>query len=189
MLTIGNEGDSWYRALQVVATPAVGPLHAMTSYTLSRADDRANYLLPEDSRALAAERGRAATDVRHNLAAAAVFRVPGTRAWTRGWTVSATGAFRSNRPYTISWGDDRNGTTQNDARPGPRNTGRTGPYRAIDGSLSRRFDAGSRSTRGSTSSTCSTPSTTISTWGSCCRRSTAGRSARSPRGARRSAWR
>ena len=47
--------------------------------------------------------------------------------------------YRSRRPYTISWGDDRNGTTQNDARPGQRNTGETGPYRTIDLALTRRF--------------------------------------------------
>jgi hypothetical protein len=142
VLTIGNEGDSWYRALQIAATRTSGRLRALTSYTLSEAEDRANYLLPEDSRNLAAERARASTDVRHMLAVALVLRIPGAGAWTRGWTVSAVGTFRSNRPYTISWGDDRNGTTQNDARPGPRNTGRTGPYRAIDGSIARRFGAG-----------------------------------------------
>lgn len=139
VLTIGNAGDSWYRALQITVNRSAGRVEGLTTYTLSRAEDRANYQLPEDSRNLAAERARASTDVRHNLAVAMAFRFPGARAWTRGWTASAVGTFRSNRPYTITWGDDRNGTTQNDARPGPRNTGRTGPYRVVDGSLSRTF--------------------------------------------------
>lgn len=139
VLTIGNEGDSWYRALQIAVNRSAGRLQGVTTYTLSRAEDRANYQLPEDSRNLAAERARASTDVRHNIAVAVVFRFPGARAWTRGWTASGIGTFRSNRPYTIAWGDDRNGTTQHDARPGPRNTGRTGPYRVVDGSLSRTF--------------------------------------------------
>ena len=57
----------------------------------------------------------------------------------RNWTLAASGQFRSGRPYNVTWGDDRNGTTQNDARPGDRNTGQTGVYRAIDAALSRRF--------------------------------------------------
>ena len=58
------------------------------------------------------------------------------------------GAFHSNRPYTITWGDDRNGTTQGDARPGGRNTGRTGPYRNVDLALTRRFRSGKAVTEG-----------------------------------------
>jgi hypothetical protein len=137
--TLGNQGRSWYRALQVKAERTSGRLQALVSYTLADAQDQGNYLIPEDSRNLPAEKARAATDVRHNLSVGATWQVPGTGSLRSGWSVSGLGAFRSNRPYTITWGDDRNGTTQNDARPGGRNTAETGPYRAIDVALARRF--------------------------------------------------
>jgi hypothetical protein len=139
ILTLGNEGRSWYRALQVKARRSVAALQLTASYTFSRAEDMANYELPEDSRNLEAEKGRAATDITHNVATGLIWTLPGEGPWRRGWSVSAIGVFRSGRPYTISWGDDRNGTTQNDARPGARNTARTGPYRTIDAALTRRF--------------------------------------------------
>ena len=105
----------------------------------------ASYQLPEDSRNLAADKARASADIPHNVAAGLAWDLPGSRPLTRGWSVRGIGGFRSRRPYTISWGDDRNGTTQNDARPGSRNTGRTGPYRTIDLSLTRRFRRGAAS--------------------------------------------
>lgn len=144
LITLGNDGDSWYHALQVKANRSSGRLQAMASYTLSDADDRANYELPEDSRTIAAERGRASTDVRHTLSAGMVWEIPG-RGLAGGWSVSSVGTFRSNRPYTITWGDDRNGTTQYDARPGGRNTGRTGAYANVDLAATRRFEAGTAS--------------------------------------------
>jgi hypothetical protein len=42
------------------------------------------------------------------------------------------------------WGDDRNGTTQNDARPGGRNTGKTDGYQNVDLALTRRFTMGTK---------------------------------------------
>lgn len=142
IITLGNEGRSWYRALQVKVDRAAGSVQAVGSYTLSRAEDMAGYQLPEDSRNLAADKARASTDVRHNLVAGVTWELPGTWPLTRGWLLAGIGVFRSNRPYTISWGDDRNGTTQSDARPGARNTGRTGPYRTVDLALTRRFRRG-----------------------------------------------
>jgi carboxypeptidase family protein/TonB-dependent receptor-like protein len=142
IITLGNEGRSWYRALQIKFDRAVGPVHAMGSYTLARAEDMANYALPEDSRNLPAERARADTDVRHNVASSFTWQLPGAGPLAGGWSVAGIGVFRSNRPYTISWGDDRNGTTQSDARPGGRNTGKTGPYRSVDLALSKRFARG-----------------------------------------------
>ena len=44
----------------------VGALVLLSSYTLARARDMANYQLPEDSRNIAAEEGRADNDVRQN---------------------------------------------------------------------------------------------------------------------------
>jgi hypothetical protein len=139
IITLGNEGRSWYHALQVKLDRSVGSIQAVGSYTLSRAEDMAGYQLPEDSRNLAADKARASTDIRHNLVVGFTWDLPAARALTRGWSLSGIGVFRSNRPYTISWGDDRNGTTQSDARPGDRNTGKTGSYQTVDLALSRKF--------------------------------------------------
>jgi hypothetical protein len=138
VLTLGNEGRSWYRAVQVKARRSVAAFHVTASYTLSRAEDMANYELPEDSRNLAAEKGRAATDVTHNAAAGLTWDLPGAGRALGGWSLSGIGLVRSGRPYTITWGDDRNGTTQNDARPGARNTARTGAFRTVDLAVIRR---------------------------------------------------
>ena len=142
VITLGNEGQSWYRALEVTFARSGGPLHLVAAYTLARAEDVAHYQLPEDSRNPGADKGRASADIRHNVATAFAWDAPGSRPLTRGWSVAGIGTFRGNRPYTISWGDDRNGTTQNDARPAGRNTGRTGPYRTVDLSVTKRFRRG-----------------------------------------------
>jgi hypothetical protein len=139
LITLGNEGESWYRALEMKFERFRSGLQLIGSYTLSRAEDMANYELPEDSRNIRAEKARASTDVRHNVVTAFMWTVPGSRPLTRGWSVAGIGTFRSNRPYTITWGDDRFGTTQNDARPGARNTGTTDSYRTVDLSITRRF--------------------------------------------------
>lgn len=139
ILTLGNRGRSWYHALEVKFDRTRGPLHLIAAYTRSRAEDMANDALPEDSRDLRADRARSSADIPHNVTAGFEWSVPGSRPLTRGWSLAGVGMYRSRRPYTISWGDDRNGTTQNDARPGQRNTGETGPYRTIDLALTRRF--------------------------------------------------
>ncbi|HUR35869.1 MAG TPA: TonB-dependent receptor [Vicinamibacterales bacterium] len=139
VLALGNEGRSWYRGLQAKANRTVGSLLLLSSYTLSRARDMANYQLPEDSRNLEAEIARSDNDVRHNVTAGLSWQLPSRGAAFGGWTLSATGQFRTSRPYTITWGDDRNGTTQNDARPGARNTGNGDGYRNIDVALARRL--------------------------------------------------
>jgi hypothetical protein len=114
-------------------------LQTMASYTFSRAEDMDNYQLPEDSRNLAAEKGRADTDIRHNLTFGFTWQLPANRRLTRGWSVSGIGSFRSGRPYTQTWGDDSNGTTQNDARPDGRNTLKTDSYQNVDLALTRQF--------------------------------------------------
>jgi hypothetical protein len=139
IIALGNRGSSWYRAMQVKAERTSGPLQAMASYTLAWADDEANYLLPEDSRRIEAEKGRADNDIRHNLAAGLTWQLPGSGPVWRAWTIAGVGLFRSSRPYTISWGDDRNGTTQNDARPDDRNTADGGIFRSVDLSATKRF--------------------------------------------------
>lgn len=144
MVTLGNEGRSWYHGLQVKADRSIGRLQAMASYTLSHSEDMLNYQLPEDSRNIDAERARAGADIRHNLTVGFTWAVPGTQWLLKDWSLSGIGVFRSNRPYTVTWGDDRNGTTQNDARPGGRNTAKTDTYQNLDLALTRRFPRGSR---------------------------------------------
>jgi len=139
VIALGNLGRSWYHALQIKADRSTGQLQAMASYTLSHADDMDNYLLPEDSRNLAAEKARASTDVRHNFVVGLTWSMPWSGVLLKDWSLSGIGVFRSNRPYTITWGDDRNGTTQNDARPDGRNTAETDTYQNVDLALSRRF--------------------------------------------------
>jgi hypothetical protein len=146
VITLGNEGRSWYRALQVKLARSSTTTQLMGTYTWGRARDKANYQLPEDSRNLAAEEARASTDVRHSMAAAFSWQPEASHALWRNWSLATLTVLRSNRPYTISWGDDRNGTTQNDARPDGRNTGKTGPYRTVDIAIGRRFRRGQAST-------------------------------------------
>lgn len=144
IITLGNLGESRYHGLQIKADRSAGRLQAMVSYTLSRAEDMANYQLPEDSRNITAEKALASTDIRHNLAAGLTWSLPGARGVLANWSLSGIGIFRTSRPYDITWGDDRNGTTQNDARPGARNTGTTDAYDNVDVALTRRFIAGAR---------------------------------------------
>lgn len=144
LITLGNLGRSWYRALQIKAERSTGRLQTVASYTLSRAEDMDNYQLPEDSRNILADKARAVTDVRHNLAMGFSWELPGEGRLLNGWSLSGVGMFRSNRPYDITWGDDRNGTTQNDARPGGRNTGKTDMFQTLDLAFARRFRKGTR---------------------------------------------
>jgi len=144
MVSLGNLGRSWYHALQVKAERSTGSLHAMASYTLSHSEDMLNYQLPEDSRNLDAEKARSNNDVRHNLTVGATWAMPGTRPLLKDWSLSGIAVFRSARPYTIIWGDDRNGTTQNDARPDGRNTAETDGYQNVDLALTRKFVRGAR---------------------------------------------
>jgi hypothetical protein len=139
LITLGNEGRSWYHGLEVKFERSAGGLHVMAAYTRAHAEDMVNYELPEDSRNLEAERARSSAHVPHSLSAGLAWTLPGSAPVIRGWSLSGIGTFRGNRPYTIFWGDDRNGTTQNDARPGNRNTGETAAYGAVDLALTKRF--------------------------------------------------
>lgn len=144
IITLGNRGRSWYRGLQIKADRSTGSLQSMVSYTLSRAEDMANYQLPEDSRDILAEKARAITDVRHNLAVGLTWELPAAGQFLRGWSFSGLGVLRSHRPYNITWGDDRNGTTQNDARPAGRNAGKTDTFQNVDLGAARRFHRGAK---------------------------------------------
>jgi hypothetical protein len=148
IIQLGNAGESWYHALQVKADRSIGRLQTLASYTFSHAEDMDNYQLPEDSRNLAAEKARANTDVRHNFSVGFNWSLPGSSVVVRNWAVSGVAILRSGRPYTITWGDDRNGTTQSDARPDGRNTAETDSYQTLDLALSRRFAVGSTTIEG-----------------------------------------
>jgi hypothetical protein len=152
IIALGNEGLSWYRAFEVKVDRSVGRIQAVGSYTFAHANDRANDVvndkLPADSRNLAGEIGRADSDVRHNLSLGLTWLVPESRPMMRGVTFSAYGLFRSSRPFTITYGDDRYGTTQNNARPAARNTGVGDSYQTIDLSLSKRFRSAGRNFEG-----------------------------------------
>jgi len=140
IVALGNEGDSWYRGLQIRMSQSAGPLQTLVAYAFGKAEDRANYDLPEDSRNLDAEKARADNDIRHNLSVGYIWQLPsGDLRALSGWTLSGLGQFRSSRPYTVTWGDDRNGTTQNDARPGGRNTAHGDSYSSLDLALAKQF--------------------------------------------------
>jgi len=148
ILTLGNAGESWYHALQIKLERTTGRLQTLASYTYAHAEDLDNYQLPEDSRNLDAEKARANTDVRHNLSVGMTWQVPFESALMRNWSLSGIGIFRSGRPYTQVWGDDRNGTTQHDARPDGRNTLETDGYQNVDVVLARKFPAGATTIEG-----------------------------------------
>jgi hypothetical protein len=152
VIALGNEGLSWYRGFSIKVDRSLGRVQAVGSYTFAHANDRANDVvndkLPEDSRNLEAETGRADNDVRHNLAVGLTWLLPESPPMMKGVTLSTTVVFRSNRPYTVTWGDDRNGTTQINARPGGRNTGRGDSYRTVDVSLAKRFRAAGKNFEG-----------------------------------------
>lgn len=145
VVALGNDGESWFHSLQVKVTQTSGGVQTIAAYALSDAEDRANYVLPEDSRNLDAERARANNDIRHNLSLGLIWQLPSNRMRAlSGWSLSGVGQFRSSPPFTVTFGDDRNGTTQFDARPGDRNTGRGDSYSTIDLALARQFHSGPR---------------------------------------------
>jgi hypothetical protein len=143
IVALGNEGRSWYRGLQLKVDRSTGRVQAIGSYTYAHANDMVNDVvndkLPEDSRNLSAEKGRADNDIRHNLSVGLSWQVPDRYPGMKGVSLSAYSVFRSNRPYTVTWGDDRFGTTQNNARPGGRNTAKGDTYKTVDASLTKRF--------------------------------------------------
>jgi hypothetical protein len=116
IFTLGNLGQSWYPRASSQSRSLDGTLQVLGSYTFSRAEDMDNYQLPEDSRNIDAEKARAGTDVTCNLMVGFTWQMPRARALLSGWSLSGIGVFRSNRPYTIAWGDDRNGDAERRGR-------------------------------------------------------------------------
>jgi hypothetical protein len=142
MITVTNQARTWYDALQLKVRQTVGALNIMGSYTLGKGQEMLGRdTLPQDSRNIAAEKSRGSQagseDVRHNFVSAFNWRLPGSGSVMGGWALSGIVQLKSGRPYNITFGDDRNGTTQNDARPGGRNTGQTTGFRSMNLSLSK----------------------------------------------------
>lgn len=140
ILTLTNLGESWYHALQLKAQRSNGPIRTMVTYTLSRAEDQGDpWNPPVDSYDLEAERAVGSHHQRHNFVTAVSVDLPGSGPIVGGWTLSGVATLRDGRPYTVTFGDDRTGTTLRNARPGGRNTERTEGYKNLDIALAKIF--------------------------------------------------
>jgi hypothetical protein len=101
-----------------------------------------HWSVPEDSNHPENDKGPTTADQRHSFVAYATWAVPGSNAILKGLRVSSVFAAHSGQPYNITYGDDRNGTGQSDARPGGRNTGRAAGYMNTDLTIMRIFQLG-----------------------------------------------
>jgi hypothetical protein len=138
ILVLGNQGRLWYNGVRVALEHRTGRLTFLTNYTWAKSENMLNHFTPpEDSTAFALDKGPANTDVRHNFVTSATWSGSATNPILKDWNVSAIVQARSGLPYNITYGDDRNGTGQSDARPGRRNSGRQDGYENVDFSLTR----------------------------------------------------
>ena len=146
VLTITNDGRSWYHGLQLKTTRSTARLTTMLSYTLSQGKDMLNpWNPPEDSWNIEADKALAASDQRHNFVGSVNYVFPGQGLLAGGWALSGIFQIRDGRPYNVIYGGDPTGTTQRDARPGDRNTGKTTGYVNFDLALVKRIPFGGRS--------------------------------------------
>src|SRR6185503_6871097 len=137
---LGNDGRSWYRGVRLLLDQRGDPLSFSASYTLAKADDMLNHWsVPEDSSNPLLDKGPQMADQRQNLVAATTWLIRGHGAVLSDWRVSGIGQVHSGQPYNITYGDDRWGTTQADARPGGRNTARGDGYANVDLSVAGLF--------------------------------------------------
>jgi hypothetical protein len=135
---LGNDGRSWYDSVRFAVEHRGRRVNLMANYTYANSQDMLNHwTVPEDSTNPLLDKGPSTADLRHNFVGSAAWSAPFANMVLRDWNVSGVVTARSGLPYNITYGDDRNGTGQGDARPGGRNTGRTGPYRTLDFSLTR----------------------------------------------------
>src|SRR5262249_37747566 len=140
---LGNGARSWYKAVRLLLEQRGDPFTYSVSYTFAKAEDMLNHwAVPEDSLDPALDKAPQSTDQRHNVAMWSTWSLPGRGSVLSGWRLSGVAQFHSALPYTVTYGDDRWGTTQADARPGGRNTARADPYANIDLSLARLFKTG-----------------------------------------------
>jgi hypothetical protein len=140
---LGNWGRSWYKGVQFAYNNRGEVLNWTVNYTLSKSEDMLNHWnVPEDSNNPLGDKGPTGTDQRHNVVGYATWALPGKSPIIHGWRLSAVGQAHSGQPYNITYGDDRNGTGNADARPGGRNTGRGAAYKNVDFTLARAFRLG-----------------------------------------------
>jgi len=143
LMAVESRGNSWYRALQVSAErPYSRNYSYLLSYTWSRSerDTEDSSFVPQDQTNFAAERGPAASDVRHRLATTLNLGLP------LGLRFAAVGVAQSPQPYTITLGTDQNKDGVNNDRPPDtgRNSARGANFRQLDVRLSKTFRAGGR---------------------------------------------
>jgi hypothetical protein len=138
ILVLGNEGRLWYNGVRIALEHRAGFLTFLTNYTRSKSENMLNHFTPpEDSTNFLLDKALANTDVPHNFVTSATWSVRATNLILKDWNVSTIVQARSGLPYNVTYGDDRNGTGQSDARPGARNTGRASTYKNVDFSLTR----------------------------------------------------
>jgi hypothetical protein len=138
VLAVESRGNSWYRGLQVgIEGRNSGRYSYSAAYTwsLSERDTEDYTFVPQDQRDFAAERGPAANDVRHRLAASLTAELPFELQLTTVITV------QSALPYTITTNNDDNGDTNTNDRPlgVGRNSARGDDFSQADVRLSRLF--------------------------------------------------
>ena len=120
ILLVESAAASSYHGLQLRAERQhARGLSLRAAYTWSKSIDDASAFLPSDGNDNtpqqgsnpAAERGLSDYDVRHRVAAAAVWVLPEQGPWwARGWQVSAILAVQSGRPFTPRVGFDNSNT-------------------------------------------------------------------------------
>ena len=121
VLWIEPEASSGYNALEVRAErSARHGLWLRAAWTWGHSiDDQSAFLAsdgndntPQDSRHPELERASSDFDVRHRVAAAAIWQVPSgsAGAWARGWQVSALLSAQSGRPFTPRVSTDNSNT-------------------------------------------------------------------------------
>ncbi len=121
VLWIEPEASSNYNALEVRAERSTRRgLWLRAAWTWGHAiDDQSAFLAsdgndntPQDSRHPELERASSDYDVRHRLAAAAIWQIPSgsAGAWARGWQVSALLSAQTGRPFTPRVSTDNSNT-------------------------------------------------------------------------------
>jgi hypothetical protein len=133
-----SSSTATYHGLSVTFSQSFGErMTLFGNYTLARAVDDADApgAMPMDSYNLAAERGPAAGDERHQFFFGAAFALP------YGLELSPLVYFNTGRPYNITTGFDDNGDLTTNDRPAGvgRNTGRGPNFASVDLRTSKTF--------------------------------------------------
>jgi outer membrane receptor protein involved in Fe transport len=138
MAYLTNQGRVWYHGTHVSIQHRMRQFTFMANYTYATSTDMLNHWsVPPDSTNPLLDKGPSTGDIRHNFVSSATWSAPFKNVVFKGWDLSAIIQMRSGLPYNITYGDDRNGTGQGDARPGGRMTGRQDSYSDVDFSVTR----------------------------------------------------